>query len=141
MKEVGKVFLATSSTHNYTDAIMTYVLGIGERVTRELDPRYLTARGQPVPRRLPPDALLPAHALRRPLRRHLPRHPALPTQRAASGGPELVSPCRASLASLTLCPRRTRWSPALPRALEVTSPSLPPPGASGSRPCRELWVT
>ncbi|XP_034515405.1 5'-nucleotidase domain-containing protein 4 isoform X2 [Ailuropoda melanoleuca] len=91
MKEVGKVFLATSSTHNYTDAIMTYVLGIGERVTRELDPRYLTARGQPVPRRLPPDALLPAHALRRPLRRHLPRHPALPTQRAASGGPELGS--------------------------------------------------
>lgn len=57
-----------------------------QRVTRELDPRYITARGQRVPRRLPPDALLPADALRRPLRRHLPRHPALPAQLAASGG-------------------------------------------------------
>ncbi|KAF3826566.1 hypothetical protein GH733_009091 [Mirounga leonina] len=30
MKEVGKVFLATNSSYNYTDAIMTYLFGIGE---------------------------------------------------------------------------------------------------------------
>nr|XP_021553394.1 5'-nucleotidase domain-containing protein 4 [Neomonachus schauinslandi] len=30
MKEVGKVFLATTSSYNYTDAIMTYLFGIGE---------------------------------------------------------------------------------------------------------------
>ncbi|ELW51472.1 5'-nucleotidase domain-containing protein 4 [Tupaia chinensis] len=30
MKEVGKVFLATNSSYNYTDAIMTYLFGVGE---------------------------------------------------------------------------------------------------------------
>uniref|UniRef100_A0A8D1F7E0 5'-nucleotidase domain containing 4 n=1 Tax=Sus scrofa TaxID=9823 RepID=A0A8D1F7E0_PIG len=30
MKEVGKVFLATNSSYNYTDAIMTYLFGTGE---------------------------------------------------------------------------------------------------------------
>ncbi|KAM9721973.1 LOW QUALITY PROTEIN: 5'-nucleotidase domain-containing protein 4 [Dama dama] len=30
MREVGKVFLATNSSYNYTDAIMTYLLGTGE---------------------------------------------------------------------------------------------------------------
>lgn len=66
------------------------------------------------------------------------RYPLGSLHRAA---PELVSPCRASLASLTLCPRRTLWSPAPLRAFEVARPSLPPPGGSGSKPCRELWAT
>ncbi|XP_075418780.1 5'-nucleotidase domain-containing protein 4 [Tenrec ecaudatus] len=30
MKEVGKVFLATNSSYNYTDAIMSYLFGVGE---------------------------------------------------------------------------------------------------------------
>ncbi|XP_045406589.1 5'-nucleotidase domain-containing protein 4 [Lemur catta] len=30
MKEVGKVFLATNSSYNYTDAIMTYLFGVSE---------------------------------------------------------------------------------------------------------------
>lgn len=36
MKEVGKVFLATNSSYNYTDAIMTYLFGIGEVSARGL---------------------------------------------------------------------------------------------------------
>ncbi|KAM7238842.1 hypothetical protein CapIbe_010362 [Capra ibex] len=30
MKEVGKVFLATNSSYNYRDAIMTFLLDAGE---------------------------------------------------------------------------------------------------------------
>uniref|UniRef100_A0A2K6EV53 5'-nucleotidase domain containing 4 n=1 Tax=Propithecus coquereli TaxID=379532 RepID=A0A2K6EV53_PROCO len=33
MKEVGKVFLATSSSYNYMDAIMTYLFGVSEAET------------------------------------------------------------------------------------------------------------
>lgn len=51
--------------------------------------------GQPVPLRLPPDALLqPYDALRRPLHGHLPQLPVPPLSSLYRVAPELVGPCR-----------------------------------------------